>query len=58
MYFIHMTGVCVSKFKISFSSSGDTDVVVIHDAVRPDIDEQVIEQVVRAAHEHGVCILL
>ena len=34
----------------------DPDVVVIHDAVRPFVDEKTLKKVVGAAQEHGVCI--
>ena len=32
----------------------DTEVVVIHDAVRPFIDEDVLEKVTKAASKQGV----
>ena len=35
----------------------DTDVVVIHDAVRPFVDREILRSVVEAASEHGAAIV-
>ena len=35
----------------------DVDIVIIHDAVRPIVDEDCISAVIDAAFEHGVCII-
>jgi len=34
----------------------DVDIVIIHDAVRPLVDEETVLAVANAAHEHGVSI--
>ena len=36
------------------NSAKEPDVVVIHDAVRPFVDEQIVKEVASAANEHGV----
>ena len=36
------------------SSAKEPDGVVIHDAVRPFVDEQIVNEVASAANEHGV----
>ena len=35
-------------------SAKEPDVVVIHDAVRPFVEEQIVKEVASAANEHGV----
>jgi 2-C-methyl-D-erythritol 4-phosphate cytidylyltransferase len=37
-------------------SAADNDIVLVHDAVRPFVTEQVIEQVIRAAEKYGAAI--
>jgi len=34
----------------------DVDIVIVHDAVRPVVDEECLLAVVNAASEHGVCV--
>jgi 2-C-methyl-D-erythritol 4-phosphate cytidylyltransferase len=37
--------------------SGDTDIVLVHDAVRPFLTEDMVRRVVEAAAEHGAAIV-
>jgi 2-C-methyl-D-erythritol 4-phosphate cytidylyltransferase len=37
-------------------SAGPDDIILVHDAVRPLVDEEIIESVVRGAEKHGAAI--
>lgn len=44
------------KGVVSLSDCQDSDLVVIHDAVRPFVDEETIEDSLRVAEEHGCAL--
>src|ERR1700733_12709669 len=41
---------------MSSVSAGDEDIVLVHDAVRPFVTEEIIHDVIRAAHKYGAAI--